>query len=492
MPDALTDFSFRLPPSNVQAEQALLGAILSNNSAYERVADFLRPEHFADRVHGVIYEAISKKIEAGGFVDAVTLKTMFEGSGQLAEVGGPAYIATLLSAMVSIITTGEYGRAVYEAWLRRQLIDFGSDTAAKAFEASPDVNASALLEEAEQKLFAITAGVGSSQDGPVTIGECVRLALEEGEFARENPGATGTSTGLPSLDSAILGLRPAHLIVCGGRPSMGKTSLGRTVALNVSCGQGETTQGQFYDEPDLARPVAYFSLEEHKIDAGAAAVASLARVPVKVLLGGTYTVEEADRIKRAQRRLEQAQLYVIQKPRQTWQSIARDCRRLEQKLRRKLGLVVVDYLQLMPDPVGVKEKRLAVGANAYAMKDLAGDRETTVMLLSQLGRQVDDRPDHRPTMRDLRESGEIEDAADAIVFPYREVRYFEQKRPVKDLDSGETEPGFQARLAEWQAKFNELADQAELIIPKVRRGEAPLHRYMRFDGPATRFRERGW
>src|ERR1700710_1028656 len=214
----LLGLSQRVPPSNVQAEQALLGALLANNKAYERVSDFLAPEHFADPVHGRIYQAIVRRVEAGQLADAITLKAEFEHSGLLEEVGGVAYLAQLLTAMVGIINAGEYGRAIHDAWLRRQLIDIGEVVVNNAFGAEAELDGRAQIELAESALFRL-ATQGGNDGGFVTFERALTEAILGAERAFRRAGhVSGLSTGLRDLDKKTGGMHPSDLIILAGRP----------------------------------------------------------------------------------------------------------------------------------------------------------------------------------------------------------------------------------------------------------------------------------
>src|SRR5918911_1489217 len=209
----LLGLSQRLPPSNLAAEQALLGALLANNKAYERVSEFLAPEHFADAVHGRIFRAIQRRIEAGQIADVVTLRGEFEHSGLLDEVGGPAYLAQLLSAMVGIINAGEYGRLVHDCWLRRQLVDVGEEVVNRAFGAEPELDAKQQLEAAEQRLFDL-AKDGGGEGGPKPFEKALAEAVLAAERAFSTPGGvSGLSTGLRDLDRWTGRMHPSELII---------------------------------------------------------------------------------------------------------------------------------------------------------------------------------------------------------------------------------------------------------------------------------------
>src|SRR3954453_644047 len=252
--------SLRLPPSNLQAEQALLGALLANNKAYERVSEFLAPEHFADAVHGRIFQAISRRVEAGQLADAVTLKTEFEHSGVLEEVGGTAYLAQLLTAMVGIINAGEYGRAVHDTWLRRQLIDIGETVVNNAFGADSELDGAQQIEAAEHSLFQLATD-GAVAGGFVTLERALTEAIHGAERAFNRSGhVSGLTTGLRDLDAKMGGLHGSDLVILAGRPGMGKTSLATAVAFGAA--KSLLAEARTADPGAMAkRCIAVFSLE---------------------------------------------------------------------------------------------------------------------------------------------------------------------------------------------------------------------------------------
>ena len=256
----LLGLSQRLPPSNMQAEQALLGALLANNRAYERVSEFLAPDHFADPIHGRIFQAIARRIEAGQLADAVTLKAEFEHSGVLEEVGGTAYLAQLLTAMVGIINAGEYGRAVHDAWLRRQLIDIGETVVNNAFGADAELDGAQQIEAAEHSLFQLATD-GAVAGGFVTLERALIEAIHGAERAFKRAGhVSGLTTGLHDLDAKMGGLHPSDLVILAGRPGMGKTSLATKVA--VSAAKALLAEARADDPNALSKAtVAVFSLE---------------------------------------------------------------------------------------------------------------------------------------------------------------------------------------------------------------------------------------
>ncbi|MFT9297621.1 MAG: DnaB-like helicase N-terminal domain-containing protein, partial [Gluconobacter sp.] len=222
----------RSPPANIAAEQALLGAILTNNKAYERVSDFLEPEHFADSVNGRIYEAVARRIERGQLADPVTMKAEFEHTGVLDAAGGPAYLAKLLTAMVGIVNAGDYGRVVHDAWVRRQLIDIGETVVNNAFGARPDLDGSDQIAASEEALFKLATERGQ-EGGFVSFGKALTGAIDVAEKAFLRTGdVVGLTSGLRDLDKRTGGLHPSDLLILAGRPAMGKTALATKIAFS--------------------------------------------------------------------------------------------------------------------------------------------------------------------------------------------------------------------------------------------------------------------
>jgi replicative DNA helicase len=221
----LLGLSQRMPPSNIAAEQALLGALLANNRAYDRVSDFLAPEHFADPINGRIYQAIVRRLEAGQLADAVTLRGEFEHNGVLEEVGGTAYLAQLVTAMVGIINAGDYGRVMYDTWLRRQLIDIGETVVNNAFGADPELDGGQQIQAGEEQLYQL-ATAGRSDDRMVPFEAALTAAIKAAEAAFKRSGhVAGLSTGLRDLDKKMGGLHKSDLLILAGRPGMGKSAL---------------------------------------------------------------------------------------------------------------------------------------------------------------------------------------------------------------------------------------------------------------------------
>ena len=455
--------ALRLPPANLEAEQALLGALLANNKAYERVSEFLAPEHFGDPIHGRIYQAIARRIEAGQLADAVTLKAEFEHSGILAEVGGTAYLAQLLGAMVGIINAGDYGRTIHDAWIRRQLVDLGEVVVNRAFGDEDAIDGRAQIEAAEQALFDL-ATRGSAEGGFVTFDRALTEAIAGAERAFQRSGhVSGLSTGLRDLDQRLGGLHPSDLLILAGRPGMGKTAL----ATKIAFGAAQALRAEALGAAPKAA-VAIFSLEMSAEQLAARILAENARISADRIRRGDIAQRDFDRFVEVSRTLTGLPLEIDDTPAITLSALRTRCRRL--KRTRGLALVVVDYLQLMRPAAGTRPENrvLEISQITQGLKAIAKELAVPVIALSQLSRAVESREDKRPQLSDLRESGTIEQDADAVMFIYRDEYYLQQRAP-KQL-AFESEEKYQDALAKWQRDMDRVYNKAELFIAKQRHG----------------------
>ncbi|HEY4252733.1 MAG TPA: replicative DNA helicase [Roseomonas sp.] len=481
--DGLLGQSLRMPPSNIQAEQALLGALLANNKAYERIGEFLAEHHFADPVHGRIFRAVQRRIEAGQLADVVTLRAEFEHSGVLAEVGGPIYLAQLLTAMVGVINAGEYGRVVFDAWLRRQLIDVGETIVNNAFGAEEALDARGQLENAEQQLFEL-AKDGGNEGGFVSFERALSDAVLHAEKAFSTPGGvSGLSTGLRDLDAKTGGLHPSDLMILAGRPGMGKTAL----ATKIAFGAARALQREAQEKDPQAQAkggIAIFSLEMSSDQLATRLLSEEARISGDRIRRGDISQRDFDRFVEVSREIGGLPLFIDDTPAITISALRTRCRRL--KRTKGLDLVVVDYLQLMRPAAGTKpESRvLEISMITQGLKAIAKELAVPVIALSQLSRAVEQREDKRPQLSDLRESGSIEQDADMVMFVYRDEYYLGQRAP-KQI-AFESEDKFQDALSKWQQDMERVHNKAELAIVKQRHGPTgtiPLF----FEGEFTRF-----
>jgi len=481
--DGLLGLSQRLPPANLEAEQSLLGALLANNKAYERVSEFLAGEHFADAVHGRIFSAIQRRVEAGQLADAVTLRAEFEHSGLLDEVGGTAYLAQLLGAMVGIINAGEYGRVIHDAWLRRQLVDLGETMVNRAFGAEPELDGKLQLEAGEQALFDLSKA-GESGGGFVSFERALAAAVQHAEKAFSNPGGVaGLSTGLRDLDAKLGGLHPSDLLILAGRPGMGKTAL----ATKIAFGAARTVLRAAREKDPNAVPrggVAVFSLEMSCDQLATRLLSEESRISGDRIRRGEISQRDFDRFLDVSRELQALPLFIDDTPAITISALRTRCRRLQRT--KGLDLIVVDYLQLMRPAAGQKpENRVQeISQITQGLKAIAKELSVPVIALSQLSRAVEQREDKRPQLSDLRESGSIEQDADVVMFIYRDEYYLQQRQP-KDLNFDNPQK-LQEAMDKWQKDMEVAHNKAELILAKQRHGPTGTIRLF-FEAEFTRF-----
>jgi len=476
--------SLRLPPQNMQAEQALLGALLANNKAYERVSDFLAGEHFADPIHGRIFGSIQKRLEAGQLADAVTLRAEFEHSGLLDEVGGASYLAKLLGAMVGIINAGEYGRVIHDNFLRRQLIDLGEVVVNRAFGVDAELDAKEQLEAAEQALFELAKEGGNGEGGFVSFSRAITSAVELAAKAYSSGGGvSGLSSGLRDLDAKTGGLHPSDLVILAGRPGMGKTAL----ATKIAFGAAKSVLREALDADPNAVPrggVAIFSLEMSADQLATRLLSEESRISGDRIRRGEISQRDFDRFVEASRELAALPLFIDDTPAISISAMRTRCRRLQRT--KGLNLIVVDYLQLMrPAPGTRPENRVQeISQITQALKAIAKELSVPVIALSQLSRQVENREDKRPQLSDLRESGSIEQDADMVMFVYRDD-YYEKMREPK-LATFDNDGKYEEALEAWKSRMEKAHNKADLIVAKQRHGPTgtiPLF----FEAEFTRF-----
>ena len=471
----------RSPPSSTAAEQALLGAILTNNKAYERVSDFLEPAHFSDPLNGRIYEAIARRIERGQLADPVTMRAEFEHTGVLDAAGGPAYLAKLLTAMVGIVNAGDYGRVIHDAWVRRQLIDIGETVVNNAFGARPDLDGSDQIAASEEALFKLATERGQ-EGGFVSFTNALTEAVKVATKAYQRTGdVVGLTSGLRDFDKRTGGLHPSDLIILAGRPAMGKTALATKIAFSAARSilrdaedSGEKPKGS----------VAIFSLEMSSEQLATRILSGEAEVSGEKIRRGDIGQKEFDRFVRVARELQRLPLYIDDTPAISLSAMRTRCRRLART--QGLSLVVVDYLQLMRPAIGTEpdSRVLEISMITQGLKAIAKELSVPVIALSQLSRQVESREDKRPMLSDLRESGSIEQDADAVMFVYRDEYYLQQRQP-KD-SAYDSNDKFQVATEEWQRKMALVHNKAELILEKQRHGPTGMIQ-LYFEGEYTRF-----
>lgn len=457
----------RIPPHSHEAEQALLGALLHNNLAFERVAEFLKPKHFSDPSHGRIYEAISTLLGRGHVADPITLKEYFDRDNALADVGGGQYLAQLAGSVISIINTEDYGRKIYDFYLRRQLIDIGENIVNDAHTYDLEVFASHQIESAEKKLFDL-ATVGTQERGLQSFSTALQNALLSAEIAyKRDNHVVGVTTGFKKVDEYLGGFHPSDLIILAGRPSMGKTALATNLAFNAARAALEKKEGA---------AVAFFSLEMSSEQLANRLLGQESGFSSDLIRRGDIGKSDFPRLVEVASRLNAIPFFIDDTPALSVPALRTRARRLMRQ--EGLGMIVIDYLQLLSGSgkKSAENRVLELSEITRGLKALAKELDIPIIALSQLSRAVELRDDKRPQLADLRESGSIEQDADLVMFIYREEYYLARKKPTGGDD----------KIAEWERSVKAAANIAELIIAKQRHGPigtVQLH----FEGRLTKF-----
>jgi len=444
-------------PHSIEAEQQLLGAILTNNDIYDRVAAIIGPQHFYDPVHARIFETAAARITRNALASPVTLRAFLEDDDGLKELGGPAYLVNLAGAAISTYAARDYAQIIYDLAIRRELIGLGHDIAARAARVEVGSEPGDQIVEAEQKLYNL-AEQGKSDTGFQSFLKAVKDAVDVANAAYQRDGGlAGLATGLDDMDTKLGGLHRSDLLILAGRPSMGKTSLATNIAFNIA---RKFRRGTLPDGTQGAVDggvVGFFSLEMSAEQLASRILSEASEIPSHKIRRGDMDEGEFRRFVEAAKALESCPLFIDDTPAIPIAQIAARARRL--KRTHGLDLLIVDYLQLVR---GTADNRVQeIGEISMGLKAIAKELDIPVLALSQLSRQVESREDKRPQLSDLRESGSIEQDADVVMFVFREVYYKEREKP------GEHEID---KMAEWQAAVDRLTGKAEVIIGKQRHG----------------------
>jgi replicative DNA helicase len=472
--EALT---FRQPPHNLEAEQALLGAILVNNEALDRVSGFLSPEHFFDPLHGRIYETLATLIHAGKTATPITVKTFFENVEPIdANMTVPQYLGRLAANATTIINAAEYGRTIYDLSTRRSLIIIGEDLVNTAYDSAVDHPPRSQIEEAESRLYSL-AEQNKYGKGFESFKSALITAVEMANSAFQRAGhLSGASTGLSDLDNKLGGLQRSDLIILAGRPSMGKTALVTNIAYNVAKAYRGERQADGTMKTMDGGVVGFFSLEMSSEQLATRILAEQAEISSEKIRRGMIDENEFRKLSEVASEMSRIPLYIDQTGGITIAQLSARARKL--KRQHGLDLLVVDYLQLL---AGSKASSSAnrvqeITEITTGLKALAKELVVPIIALSQLSRQVEQREDKRPQLSDLRESGSIEQDADVVMFVFREEYYVERTKPAEGT------PEF----ADWMTKMSQVSGKAEVIIGKQRHGPVGTVE-LAFEGQYTRF-----
>ncbi|KIC44827.1 DNA helicase [Ruegeria sp. ANG-S4] len=460
-------------PHSIEAEQQLLGAILTNNDLYDRVASIIGAEHFYDPVHARIYEVAAARIAKNALASPVTLKSFMAEDEGLKELGGPAYLVKLAGASISAFAVHDYAQMIYDLAIRRELIRLGRDISDKAARVEVSSEPKEQIVEAEQQLYQLSEQ-GQTEQGFQSFLKAVTEAVNvTNEAYQRGGGMAGISTGLADLDKQLGGLHPSDLIILAGRPSMGKTSLATNVAFNVAKAYKRGTKPDGSEGAIDGGVVGFFSLEMSAEQLAGRVLAEASEISSHKIRQGDMTEAEFRRFVDAAKELEACPLFIDDTPALPISQLAARARRL--KRTHGLDLLVIDYLQLCR---GMSDNRVnEIAEISMGMKAIAKELNIPVIALSQLSRQVENRDDKRPQLSDLRESGSIEQDADVVMFVFREEYYKEREKP------GDHEL---EKMEEWKQAMEHLHGKAEIIVGKQRHGPIGTVE-LSFEAQFTRF-----
>ena len=458
-------------PSNLEAEQALLGSILVNNDIIDEVSTIVNPSIFYDPAHVKIYEVIESLNSKGMIANPITLKNFFEKDNMLNEVGGTEYLVKLTRFSGSAKQAIDYSKIIHEMYLRRELVQISDQLSSDTLNANTqENNAENIIENTERSLFDL-AERGSFSQSFLKFNEALDQTIEMATLAmKSDQGIVGVPTGLTDLDEKLGGLHKSDLVILAGRPGMGKTALATNIAYHAA---------QKLMSRQEKSSVAFFSLEMSSEQLSTRILSEQARIKSDDIRRGKVTESEINRYIETSRNIYNLPLYIDETPAITISTLSNRARRIKRLFG--LNLIVVDYIQLMraPSLAGKNDNRVQeVSEITQGLKALAKELKVPVLALSQLSRAVESRDDKKPQLSDLRESGSIEQDADVVMFVYREAYYLENKQP--KLGSIEH--------AEWQSKMNDVNGLADIILGKQRHGPTGTVK-VEFEGIYTKFKD---
>ena len=470
------------PPHNLSAEAAVLGAILFDNNAYQRVADILRPSDFYAPAHQELFDVSATMIQQGRIADGVTLREHFEKAEKLTEIGGALYLEQLLDSAAFGPEVGDYARMIRDLAMRRTLVGIGSELQGRALNPTPEESGERQIELAERQLFDL-AERGSSGRGFSSFSEALTESLKNAEAAFKREGKiAGIPTVLRDLDEKLGGLHRSDLIILAGRPSMGKTSLATNIAYNAAAAYRAEVQDDGSKKTVDGAIVGFFSLEMSNEQLATRIIAERTGITTHRIRQGDLDKSDFERLREATEELQNLPLYIDDTGGISISQLAARARRLQRSVG--LDMIVIDYLQLITVTSGNSNANRVqeITQITTSLKALAKDLNVPIIALSQLSRAVEQRDDKRPQLSDLRESGSIEQDADVVLFVYREENYLSRTEPGADPN----DPASNEKWSQWRQRMDQVYGKAEVIIGKQRHG--PIGRVeLAFDSNVTRF-----
>jgi replicative DNA helicase len=455
-------------PSNLEAEQALIGSVLVNNEILDEISNIVNSGKFFDPIHKKIYEIIENLNNKGMIANPITLKNYFENDSGLNEVGGVDYLVKLTRFSSSVRQAIDYAKLVHEMYVKRELISISDNISEQSHDEELDKSGENIIEDTEQSLYQL-AERGNFSQSYMKFNQALDQTIEMATLAmKSDQGIVGVPTGLTDLDEKLGGLHKSDLVIIAGRPSMGKTALATNIAYHAA--------KTIFDRNEKSS-VAFFSLEMSSEQLSTRILSEQARIQSNDIRRGKATEEQLNRYIETSRNIYELPLYIDETPAITISALCNRARRLKRLFG--LNLIVVDYIQLMRTSSKRNDGRVQeISEITQGLKALAKELKLPVLALSQLSRAVEQRDDKIPQLSDLRESGSIEQDADVVMFVYREQYYLEKKQP--KLGSIEH--------AEWMSKMNDINGLADIIIGKQRHGPTG-NIQVEFEGMYTRFKD---
>ena len=439
---------FQEHPNNIEAEQSVIGSILVTNEIFDEISIIISSGNFYDPMHQKIFSAIESLIYKGMLANPITLKNYFEDEKD--DLNVPEYLVKITKFSTSVRQAIEYSKIIYDMFVRRELIKISEQTIDNAKLNDLDSNGQTIIENSERLLFDL-AEKGSFNSSLVKFDEAMRQTIEMASAAYKNEeGIVGVPTGLRDLDDKLGGLHQSDLVIIAGRPSMGKTSLATNIAFNAA---------QKLQDSGKKSTIAFFSLEMSSEQLSTRIISEQARISSDYIRRGKITDDQFDKFLETSKNIADLPLYIDETPAISVAALSNRARRIKRLFG--LDMILVDYIQLMRGTTFNKDGRVQeISQITQGLKAIAKELAVPVVALSQLSRQVEQRDDHKPQLSDLRESGSIEQDADVVMFVYREGYYLQRKEPREAT----------VEHAEWQAKMNEVAHLAQIIIGKQRHG----------------------
>ncbi|RZF63980.1 replicative DNA helicase [Sphingomonas populi] len=473
-------------PQNVEAEAAMLGAMMIDNRLADDLIDKLEPEHFFEPLHGRIFAAIRKLRGTDMLATPVTLRPLFDADPGMKELGGPGYLAQLTGSGAGLIGARQFATQIYDLAMLRTLVTVGRSLVDRALDTSEEVNPRAQIELAEEELFKVAAD-GGSESAVKSFAQATTLAVKMAQRALNSGGnLSGITTGFDSINGKIGGLHHSDLMILAGRPGMGKTALATNIAFNAAQRYMRDRADGMPHSESVGAKVAFFSLEMSADQLATRILAEQARISGEALRMGKISKTEFNQLAAAAAELENLPLYIDDTAGLSIAALHTRMRRLQRRHNNEIGLVVVDYLQLLTGSAKASgDGRVQeISEISRGLKTLAKDMNVPVIALSQLSRQVEQREDKRPQLSDLRESGSIEQDADMVMFVFREDYYVAAKEPKRPVD------GDSAKIhedhAQWMLEMERVFGLAEFIVAKQRHG-ATGKVILKFEPMFTRF-----